>query len=464
VPPARRTVTLGEPTQAFRPTRRLSTLFEAAGGRGFFVVARRDLPLRSGVTALERRVVAAAWNRRVVVALVLVSVAAPLVPAFGPSARAQTGGDARSERERVRSERAELALQIDALQADDASLDRAARDIDDNLRLQQALLADAERASAEAAQLASQAEASAAAKAAELDELKGHMAAFAVDAYVNPPGADVLDRLKADSASDAAQKQALLDLSATRASDVGDQLRAARHAFEQEKARAETARADADERRRDAQRRSIELQQAQAAQVQFASQLEERLNAKLAEANALAATDATLSATIAAEQAALAQQLRAMAPARPAPAASAPTGSSPPPRLPAVPLKTVRGITVNERIAASLDAMLAAASADGLSLGGTGYRDSSQQIALRRAHCGTDDYAIYQMPPFLCTPPTAIPGSSMHEQGLAVDFTWKGQSLTDRANPAFVWLAANAARFGFYNLPSEPWHWSVNGK
>ena len=25
------------------------------------------------------------------------------------------------------------------------------------------------------------------------------------------------------------------------------------------------------------------------------------------------------------------------------------------------------------------------------------------------------------------------------------------------------WLAGNAASFGFYNLPSEPWHWSTTG-
>ena len=66
--------------------------------------------------------------------------------------------------------------------------------------------------------------------------------------------------------------------------------------------------------RHDAEQRTIELQQAKAAQTQFASQLEERLNAKLAESNALASADARLSATIAAEQAALAQRLRALAP------------------------------------------------------------------------------------------------------------------------------------------------------
>ena len=28
----------------------------------------------------------------------------------------------------------------------------------------------------------------------------------------------------------------------------------------------------------------------------------------------------------------------------------------------------------------------------------------------------------------------------------------------------FKWLKANAARYGFYNLPSEAWHWSTTGR
>jgi LAS superfamily LD-carboxypeptidase LdcB len=129
-----------------------------------------------------------------------------------------------------------------------------------------------------------------------------------------------------------------------------------------------------------------------------------------------------------------------------------------------VPLATVRGITVNRSIADRTEALLAAAAADGVVLRGTGYRDPAAQIALRRAHCGPTYYDIYFKPPFECVPPTAIPGSSMHEQGLAIDFTWNGSSITTQDNPGFVWLAANAARFGFFNLPSEPWHWSTTGK
>ena len=104
--------------------------------------------------------------------------------------------------------------------------------------------------------------------------------------------------------------------------------------------------------------------------------------------------------------------------------------------------------------------MLDAAAASGFRLGGYGYRDINVQIQLRRQNCGTSNYAIWEMPADSCSPPTARPGLSWHEQGLAVDFTSGGSFINTRSNPAFVWMAANAARFGFTNLPSEPWHWS----
>ena len=107
--------------------------------------------------------------------------------------------------------------------------------------------------------------------------------------------------------------------------------------------------------------------------------------------------------------------------------------------------------------------LLDAARADGIALGGSGYRDTSAQIALRRQNCGTSDYAVWDMPPDQCSPPTARPGMSMHELGLAIDFTANGRFISSRTDPGFVWLAANAGRFGFSNLPSEPWHWSTTG-
>lgn len=126
-----------------------------------------------------------------------------------------------------------------------------------------------------------------------------------------------------------------------------------------------------------------------------------------------------------------------------------------------VQLTTVGGITVAAHVAPHLQALLESARSDGVILAGGGFRSSADQVRLRRANGCRD---VYSSPPSSCRVPTAIPGNSMHERGEAVDFTYGGSTLKDRRSPAFRWLAANAARFGLYNLPSEPWHWSVNGK
>ena len=124
----------------------------------------------------------------------------------------------------------------------------------------------------------------------------------------------------------------------------------------------------------------------------------------------------------------------------------------------------VRGIKVARRIAPKVEALLAAAQADGIRLGGWGYRSRDKQIELRKRHCGPTHYDIYQKPSSQCMPPTATPGKSMHEKGLAIDITHNGKTIKSRRSPAFQWMSRNAGRFGLFNLPSEPWHWSVNGK
>jgi peptidoglycan hydrolase-like protein with peptidoglycan-binding domain len=148
-------------------------------------------------------------------------------------------------------------------------------------------------------------------------------------------------------------------------------------------------------------------------------------------------------------------------------------GASPPPRTDSVPspgasaatpdIVSVRGIRVARSIAPRVSALLDAASSAGVELGGWGYRSSARQIELRRRHCGTTHYDIYDKPSSQCHPPTARPGRSMHERGLAIDFTYRGGSISDHRNPGYQWLAANAGRFGLFNLPSEPWHWSTTG-
>jgi len=119
---------------------------------------------------------------------------------------------------------------------------------------------------------------------------------------------------------------------------------------------------------------------------------------------------------------------------------------------------------VDTTISAQVAAMVAAASAAGLNLGGSAFRSNAQQIALRRAHCGPTDYDIYQRPSGQCSPPTAIPGQSMHEWGLALDITNSGHLIASHSDPAWQWLSTNAALYGLRNLASEPWHWSTNAK
>lgn len=137
--------------------------------------------------------------------------------------------------------------------------------------------------------------------------------------------------------------------------------------------------------------------------------------------------------------------------------------------LVAVPTAAGTTITVDETIAAPLAHLLQAAADDGIVLTGTGWRDPLTQIRLRTTN-GCPD--IYTAPPSTCRIPTAIPGTSLHEAGLAIDFAHNGTTICypntaatcqARGDPAFRWLDTNAARYGLRGLASEAWHWSVNG-
>ncbi|WCO68624.1 D-alanyl-D-alanine carboxypeptidase family protein [Iamia majanohamensis] len=119
-------------------------------------------------------------------------------------------------------------------------------------------------------------------------------------------------------------------------------------------------------------------------------------------------------------------------------------------------LCTVAGITVNCLIADQLGEMVLHAATDGVVLTGFGYRSTAEQMALRAAHCDGD---VFGRPASACSPPTARPGSSLHEVGLAIDF----DRCSTRATACFRWLDEHAAEHGFKNLPSEPWHWSTSG-
>ena len=122
-------------------------------------------------------------------------------------------------------------------------------------------------------------------------------------------------------------------------------------------------------------------------------------------------------------------------------------------------LVTVGGILVNVEIAGAVEEMIEDAREDGVELSGWGWRSNERQIELRIQNCEDP----WETPSSECSPPTARPGHSRHELGLAIDFHIEGRVIT-RLDPAFVWLEQHAGIYGLFNLPSEPWHWSVDGR
>lgn len=127
---------------------------------------------------------------------------------------------------------------------------------------------------------------------------------------------------------------------------------------------------------------------------------------------------------------------------------------------------SVYGIEVCKSIENNLKNLIDAAKKDGYNLTGTGFRTSESQIKKRIANCKcseTDIQCIFGKPSRECTPETAIPGTSNHERGLAIDFGCAGYSKFG-SSPCFTWMKNNASKYSFFNLKSEPWHWSPNGK
>lgn len=117
------------------------------------------------------------------------------------------------------------------------------------------------------------------------------------------------------------------------------------------------------------------------------------------------------------------------------------------------------GIVVNATISERFSLLVELVGKAGYTIAGSGFRTGDSQIALRIAHCGSSDYAIYQMDSMSCKPPTAKPGTSAHERGMAVDLSGYayGNGIFNATQKA-----ASDPRVGFVNnVPTEPWHWAA---
>jgi peptidoglycan hydrolase CwlO-like protein len=406
-----------------------------------------------------------------------VAAVAMAIGILGPDlASSAPKNDPRAEREQVRAEQAANAAQLDTSKASKAEIDEALQVITANLATQEAALTRTQEQVAQAKKDIADAKAAIERLTGEIDTLKKLVRDRAVSAFVSPPGDDVLTVLDTNDFVTASSRKFYIELRSQSDADVADRLDGALAEIDFQREKAEEARKVAEKKEAEQTRRTEAVRTAKAQKQKIASSLEATINAQIQRSIELQKTDKALAKQIAQEAAAAQARLaaaRAAAAAAPPPSGGtqSPNGSEPTPVAPigapsgggtgtgGISLCWVGGIEVNCKIQGQLTDMLNAARADGIVLTGGGYRDPAEQIALRKAHCGSSYYAIYQMPSSSCHPPTARPGSSQHEVGLAIDF----RNCSSRSTACYQWLARRASEFFFYNLPSEAWHWSTTG-
>ena len=380
--------------------------------------------------------------------------------------------DLQSQREALRSRKASAAAQVDTLKASTAQLQAALAALNNEVDGQSSLLEESKRAEAAAEADLAAARAQEAKAIADLGTLRTDIRAQAVKAFVTAPKDATLELMTAGSLADAASRNTIMEVRATKQLDAAEQYRSVQQDLAIARERSTSSAKRAADHKASVQQRLKSLQDSENKQQKFSDAVEARLEAQLAEAAGLASTDAALAGELTSRQSELAAQLaaeraaanrRAAANGTPSAVRASSGGSGPSaPITDGSSIVSVNGIRVHSSIASALGAMLAAAAADGVVMSGGGYRDPAAQIAVRRSNCGSSDYAIYQEPASSCSPPTARPGQSMHERGLAIDFTQGGGTI-GRSSSAFAWLSAHAAQYGFHNLPSESWHWSTSG-
>jgi D-alanyl-D-alanine carboxypeptidase len=381
----------------------------------------------------------------------LIAAVLVLGPAVESAARADR--DPAAERAVVRKKKAAVAAEINALEATTEELEAALDDLNANVAGQEARFNEARRAFNDANAAYDQAVAAVAAKQAEIDGLKQEIRDFAVEAFVHPPADDAIAALDSSDPGEAAEKRALLDMQNSNDADLLDRMGAAQEDLQVAQAQATEAKARAESKKAEEAAALAEVESARNQKAAVAAEVDSRLERNLAEAEGLAALDRSLSDEIRRQQEALARQSGGGGGGKSGPVGNVSTS-----------IVTCPGggrLSVASSIASSVQALLdEAAGTAASSLCGGGYRSSQAQIDARKRN-GCPD--IYDSPPSSCRTPTARPGQSMHERGLAIDFTCNGSIIGSRSGVCWDFLASHAPAHGFKNLPSEPWHWSTNG-
>lgn len=417
-------------------------------------------------------------------ALVALAVVLPINDVFAQEDEAPTSlEELKDERERTAREAAFAARDIDVVTATVDEVTQALDEIAAFVEIQQIRLDDAEALYQNALSSVDRAETEREDILTTADLLRSHLADLAVASFTGETGTagdEVTELILSDDPGESARFIHLLELQTGSLGDGIDQLRsleveAEALILEQEEfaARAEVALDEVEAR-------TAELETALEQQQLVVAAAEVRLEAQLAEAAFLESRDLELATAIRDQQAAISNRIASIARSRgiiiPEPvnlddielvsfyhpedevAVDPDTGEVIPGLIP-VDAEPFYQIEVHKDIAEQTRRLYQTAFDQGIDLGGWGYRPIQRQVELRTTN-GCPD--VYTAPPSSCRVPTARPGFSKHEQGRAIDFQWNGGSIGARNGAAFQWLQANAPQYGFVNLPSEPWHWSIS--
>lgn len=364
----------------------------------------------------------------------------------------------KEEREKLQLEVASAAAKVTAADATYEEVAQALDDINGLVDLQQARLRDAEQAVSAAEALVTQAEERSAEIDVEMEALKELVADLAVEAFTGEAGEngeDLTAFLLSDDPSEAVRRRSLIEFQTGNLGDGLDRMRLLEAEAEQVEIERSRAVKAALVNQTEAVNRQLELDKAVTIQTDLVLDVEARLEQRLAEASYLEEIDSELAAEIRQQEEVISKRIRAEAAAKAAAEARRRAAAAP-----AIPtsgdIVDAEGFAVHSSVATQVRDMIRAARADGVNLTGYSWR-SPQRTAELRVINGCPD--VYNASPSRCRIPTARPGTSMHERGLAIDFRscWRGSDC-------FTWLSNNASKYGYYNLPSESWHWSTNGR
>jgi septal ring factor EnvC (AmiA/AmiB activator) len=417
-----------------------------------------------------------ACRRPLVTALAFASLIVTSIVVSEPIAAQESPS---AERDQIGDQQALVSIDVNVLQANNVEVGDTLASVRENVQAQQAMLTEAQTVLTAAQTALAAAEAALIDTQTRLDAVNVNADLVVVDAFVNPPVESSLDALTADNLVDATVKQSILHRQADNDAATLGEFQVLQEQLGAEQAEREEAASGAEAAEAEASAAYADVESAVGQQAAFAAEVQRRLDQRLAEADALQNTDPELAEQIRARETELAAALNELdeeVQAERARQTAAELAELADANKNITGIKPVAGgvadvacpaggtVQVAGDISASVERLLADAFEAGIGIGicGYGYRDPSDQIRVRRSNCGSSNYAIYQAPSSYCSPPTARPGTSMHEQGLAIDVTAGGGTIGSGSS-AYSWLKDNAANYGLYNLPGEPWHWSVDG-